>query len=116
MARHFSDRVTDQNFAESILDAIDEGYETILVVATTRPFTDALIGYVIDEREPYKVTREAVKYANGQQVRFLTDRTDRSRGIQVDRVLVHPLASTGARYAAIPCERPDPRKVASQSL
>jgi hypothetical protein len=112
MARHFSDRLTDQNFAESILKAIDEGYERILVVGTTQPFIDALLGYVVTEREPRKASRQlGIFYPNGQHVIFVSNHSKAMRGIQVDRVLVHPLASEKCRIACIPCEKPRPNKL-----
>jgi hypothetical protein len=72
MARASFGRVTDDLFAESIIKTIDEGYKEILVVATTRAFTDALIRFVIDEREPEKVVRQPnlLRYSHGQTIRF----------------------------------------------
>lgn len=113
MARHFSDRATDQYFAESVLDAIDEGYERILVVGTTRPFTDQLFRYVVAEREPRKASWQlGLVYPNGQHVMIRSDNWPQGmRGFRMDRVLIHPMADLQTRRAAIPCEKPQPHKL-----
>lgn len=116
MARHFSDRPTDQHFAESILKAIDEGYERILIVGTTRPFTEALMSYIANERNPERFSWQlGLRYPNGQHVSFRSDRSN-SRGRMVDRVLVHPLTSSRSRLAAIPCEKRHPIKLTPVGL